>query len=188
MSLAIENVSVSYGTVRALDGRLPGRVLANETLGELSGNDFVQYGEWKYHVTVMGEPSATEPWGWQIDGHHLIVNYFVLGDQVVMTPSFFVMTFGMMRIGLLGMRRRIADYPGLEFLQTPNLLITLAGFAIGLSVLVFVFNLAQVALVIYVADIEEHILAVGIFGNPEHRVGRLPLVVPLEPATDGHRP
>jgi hypothetical protein len=38
---------------------------------------------------VMGTPSATEPWGWQVDGHHLIINYFVLGDQVVMTPSFF---------------------------------------------------------------------------------------------------
>ncbi len=60
----------------------------NETLGELNGNDFVQYGEWKYHVTVMGEPSATEPWGWQFDGHHAIINYFVLGDQVVMTPHF----------------------------------------------------------------------------------------------------
>ena len=30
-----------------------------------------------------------QPWGWQIDGHHLIVNCFVLGDQVVMTPQFF---------------------------------------------------------------------------------------------------
>jgi hypothetical protein len=36
----------------------------------------------------MGTPSATEPWGWQLDGHHLIINYFVLGDQVVMTPTF----------------------------------------------------------------------------------------------------
>ena len=36
----------------------------------------------------MGKPSDTEPWGWQLDGHHLIVNYFVLGDQVVMTPTF----------------------------------------------------------------------------------------------------
>lgn len=61
----------------------------NHTLGELNDNDFESYGEWLYHVTVMGTPSATEPWGWQIDGHHLIVNYFVLGDQVVMTPSFF---------------------------------------------------------------------------------------------------
>ena len=60
----------------------------NHTLGELNNNDFEQYGEWLYHLTVMGEPSPTEPWGWQLDGHHMIVNYFVLGDQVVMTPFF----------------------------------------------------------------------------------------------------
>src|SRR5688572_28018328 len=60
----------------------------NETLGELNGNNFVEYGEWKYFVTIMGEPSAREPWGWQLDGHHLNLNYFVLGDQVVMTPAF----------------------------------------------------------------------------------------------------
>jgi hypothetical protein len=60
----------------------------NETLGELNGNNFVEYGEWKYFITIMGEPSAREPWGWQLDGHHLNLNYFVLGDQVVMTPAF----------------------------------------------------------------------------------------------------
>lgn len=60
----------------------------NETLAEMNNNDQVRYGEWKYWITVMGEPSATKPWGWQIDGHHLIINYFVLGDQVVMTPTF----------------------------------------------------------------------------------------------------
>ena len=60
----------------------------NHTLGELNGNDFEQYGEWRYYLTVMGTPSATEPWGWQLDGHHAIVNYLVLGDQVVMTPFF----------------------------------------------------------------------------------------------------
>ena len=56
----------------------------NHTLGELNDNNFVEYGEWLYWITVMGQPSATEPWGWQIDGHHLIINYFVLGDQVVL--------------------------------------------------------------------------------------------------------
>ena len=60
----------------------------NHTLGELNNNDFEQYGEWLYHLTVMGEPSASAPWGWQLDGHHMIINYFVLGDQVVMTPFF----------------------------------------------------------------------------------------------------
>lgn len=60
----------------------------NRTLGELKSDDFEQYNEWLYWITVMGEPSATEPWGWQIDGHHLIINYFVLGEQVVMSPVF----------------------------------------------------------------------------------------------------
>ncbi len=60
----------------------------NYTLGELNNNNFLRYGEWLYWITVMGEPSKDKPWGWQLDGHHLIVNYFVLGDQVVMSPVF----------------------------------------------------------------------------------------------------
>ncbi len=60
----------------------------NRTLGELNGDNFAEYNEWLYWITVMGEPSADQPWGWQVDGHHLIINYFVLGDQVVMTPLF----------------------------------------------------------------------------------------------------
>jgi hypothetical protein len=59
----------------------------NGHLAELMKN-FDEYGEWLYHLTVMGTPSDMRPWGWQLDGHHLIVNYFVLGDQVVMTPAF----------------------------------------------------------------------------------------------------
>lgn len=59
----------------------------NHHLAELVEN-FDEYGEYLYWFTFMGEPSAEEPWGWQLDGHHLIVNYFVLGDQIVMTPTF----------------------------------------------------------------------------------------------------
>lgn len=59
----------------------------NHTLAEL-GDNFEEYGQWLYWITIMGEPSETKPWGWQIDGHHLCVNYFVLGDQVVMSPVF----------------------------------------------------------------------------------------------------
>ena len=58
----------------------------NETFLEISNRPV--FGQWKYWVTVMGTPSDTEPWGWQLDGHHCIINYFVLGDQVVMTPTF----------------------------------------------------------------------------------------------------
>jgi hypothetical protein len=59
----------------------------NETLGEMS-NDHDFLGEWFYWLTIMGKPSATEPWGFQLDGHHAIINYFILGDQVVSTPYF----------------------------------------------------------------------------------------------------
>jgi hypothetical protein len=47
-----------------------------------------EYGEWFYWVSIFGEPSAEEPWGWQIDGHHLNLNCFVIGDQLVLTPAF----------------------------------------------------------------------------------------------------
>ncbi len=59
----------------------------NETLAEFKKN-WDEYGEWLYHITVMGKPSAKQPWGWQLDGHHVVINYFVLGDQVVMSPVF----------------------------------------------------------------------------------------------------
>lgn len=58
-----------------------------QTLLELNGEP-LRYAEEKYYFTVMGVPSETEPWGWQLDGHHLVINFFVLGDQVVMTPAF----------------------------------------------------------------------------------------------------
>ncbi len=59
----------------------------NGTLAELTRKPD-EYGEWLYWITIMGEPSATKPWGWQLDGHHVVINYFVLGDQVVMSPVF----------------------------------------------------------------------------------------------------
>jgi cytochrome c oxidase subunit I len=58
----------------------------------------------------------------------------------LMTPAFFVLTFGMMRIGLLGMRRRIVDYdPALHF-DTTHLVMTIGGFLIAISVLIFIYN------------------------------------------------
>ena len=59
----------------------------NHTVGEITGS-WTEYGEWVYFVSVFGTPSETEPWGWQIDGHHLIVNCFVLGDQLSIAPMF----------------------------------------------------------------------------------------------------
>ena len=59
----------------------------NEHLREITGRD-EEFGEYYYWISIMGTPSATEPWGWQIDGHHLTVSCFVCGNQLVLTPSF----------------------------------------------------------------------------------------------------
>jgi predicted nuclease of restriction endonuclease-like (RecB) superfamily len=79
----------------------------NETLAELA-DDHEFLGEWLYFITIMGRPSATEPWGWQLDGHHAIINYFVIGDQVVMTPHF---------MGSEPVKATSGKYKGVEILQ-----------------------------------------------------------------------
>ncbi len=59
----------------------------NELLAEITG-DYEAFGEWPYFVSIFGEPGGDEPWGWQIDGHHLCVNTMVFDGRIVMTPAF----------------------------------------------------------------------------------------------------
>lgn len=59
----------------------------NQLLAELTG-DYDAFGEWPYFVSIFGAPESGEPWGWQIDGHHLCVNTVVLDGRIVMTPTF----------------------------------------------------------------------------------------------------
>lgn len=83
LALALLQESLSskgFGTAR-------GVMKLNEVIREITGKD-EEYGEWLYWLSIMGTPSLDEPWGWQLDGHHLTVNCFVLRDQIVMTPMF----------------------------------------------------------------------------------------------------
>ncbi len=79
----------------------------NETVLEMTGR-LSEYGEDLYWLSIMGKPSSTEPWGWQWDGHHLIINYFVLGDQIVVTPSF---------LGAEPVHAKTGKYAGLRIFQ-----------------------------------------------------------------------
>ncbi len=60
----------------------------NRFLGDLVGGPQV-LGEWAYIFCLFGDPSKSEPWGWQLFGHHLCLNCFVIGRQMVLTPCFF---------------------------------------------------------------------------------------------------
>lgn len=42
-----------------------------------------------YYVTVFGTPSASEPWAWRFEGHHLSLNFsFPVEDRAVTGPAF----------------------------------------------------------------------------------------------------
>jgi hypothetical protein len=43
----------------------------------------------KYYVSIFGKPGDAKGWGWKFEGHHLALNYTVVGDKVSVTPSFF---------------------------------------------------------------------------------------------------
>ena len=59
----------------------------------------------------------------------------------LMFPAFFAQSFGQMFVGMLGMRRRIADYPGMTYLELPHWVITIAGYVIAASLVLLVANL-----------------------------------------------
>ena len=59
----------------------------NGFLGDLVGAP-IALGEFCYQFHVFGEPSASQPWGWQLYGHHLCLTCFMLGGQITLTPAF----------------------------------------------------------------------------------------------------
>jgi len=107
----------------------------------------------------------------------------------LMTPAFWVVTFGQMRVGLLGMRRRIADYDPAQGFDATQLVITIAAFTIALSVLIFVVNLIR--------SVRHGEVAVGNLWEslspewqlpspaPDHNYGERPFIVVGEPYAYG---
>jgi hypothetical protein len=103
-ALAIVRESVSaagFGLARDI-------MRLNEHIGEITGRTG-EFGEYYYWLSIMGTPSPTEPWGWQLDGHHLIINCFILGDQMVLTPNF---------MGSEPVYARFGKHKGVRVLQT----------------------------------------------------------------------
>jgi cytochrome c oxidase subunit 1 len=63
----------------------------------------------------------------------------------LMVPGFWLMSLGQMRIGLMGMRRRIADYDPALGIEGTQVLITMSALIIGWSVLIMIYNLVSSA-------------------------------------------
>lgn len=67
------------------------RVLAamdlNGLLGDLTDLRPI-LNERSYWFSIFGTPSDTEPWGWQLFGHHVALNVMTVGGRLVIAPVF----------------------------------------------------------------------------------------------------
>ncbi|MES3021626.1 MAG: DUF3500 domain-containing protein [Pseudomonadota bacterium] len=64
-----------------------GCMKTNAFLGQLCQLENIM-NEWSYNFLLFGEPSLDQPWGWNMYGHHLCLNVFILGSQMVISPTF----------------------------------------------------------------------------------------------------
>ncbi|PRB43310.1 hypothetical protein CQ020_08580 [Arthrobacter sp. MYb23] len=82
-ALAVVEASLSaegYALVRNL-------MRINGFLGDLVDLPLLM-NEFSYNFALFGAPSGTEPWGWQLFGHHVALNCLVIGTRLVISPVF----------------------------------------------------------------------------------------------------
>jgi hypothetical protein len=60
-------------------------MLVEELLLQVNGD--VNAGWDRYYISFFGLPSASEPWAWQFDGHHLVLNFTVGPEALGFSPS-----------------------------------------------------------------------------------------------------
>jgi hypothetical protein len=59
----------------------------NHFLGELCEIPGVM-NKYSYNFLLFGDPSLSKAWGWSLYGHHLCLSVFLLGRQIVISPTF----------------------------------------------------------------------------------------------------
>jgi hypothetical protein len=43
----------------------------------------------KYFISIFGTPSAKDPWGWRVEGHHVSLHLTVVNGKIASSPQFF---------------------------------------------------------------------------------------------------
>lgn len=59
----------------------------DEVLKTSGGNNNPMFGKDLFYISILGTPSAKDPWMLQFGGHHLAVNITLAGERGVLTPS-----------------------------------------------------------------------------------------------------
>lgn len=63
------------------------QVIGDEVLKSTDGGGNLIFGQDEFYFSILGTPSATDPWMWQFGGHHLAINATVVGGTIALTPS-----------------------------------------------------------------------------------------------------
>ncbi|MFJ7241772.1 DUF3500 domain-containing protein [Streptomyces olivaceus] len=90
--LAFHKVAAILGVVQASlspEGyqRVTAAMELNAVLGELVDLPTVMNAQ-SYWFSLFGQPDGLEPWGWQLFGHHVAVNFVSVGGRHVVAPVF----------------------------------------------------------------------------------------------------
>lgn len=72
-------------------------ILLNQVLSDITTNPNLSqkrrkspvFSEDEYYIVLFGTPSLAEPWGFQFEGHHLVINYYISKNKIIFTPTFF---------------------------------------------------------------------------------------------------
>lgn len=96
-----------------------GAMRVNHFLGELVESPAVM-NEYSYNFVLFGKPSANQPWGYSLYGHHLCLNIFFYRRQIFLSPWFVGAEPNMIDTGPYAgtsILTREADY-GLQLMQS----------------------------------------------------------------------
>lgn len=76
-ALALVETTLNAQGLDATEGIAGLKAALGRHAGDFAGDRF----------TLLGRPQLDEPWGWQLDSPQFIINVFIAGDQVVVTPT-----------------------------------------------------------------------------------------------------
>jgi len=62
--------------------------LVRENIATIITSGKIEIGKAFYWLAVFGDPGAGEPWGWQLEGHHLALNFTSIDGSISVTPAF----------------------------------------------------------------------------------------------------
>ena len=90
-ALSIDQLTRFYEVLSVFlsdDGYTKVSLITKETETHISN---ISPGFWNtnyYHIALFGNPETDGSWGFQLDGHHLALNFLVHGDAVSIVPAF----------------------------------------------------------------------------------------------------